>query len=605
MCGIAGICGQHQVTSEDKALMRRMNTILAHRGPDDEGVFEGDACVLGHRRLAIIDLSTDGHQPFASDDHKLQLVFNGEIYNYIELRGELENFGWVFKTKTDTEVLLKAYQQWGDACVERFNGMFAFAIYDSIRRSLFLARDRFGIKPLYYTIQGERLYFASEIKALRIIPSLTGIENTQAIFDYLVFDRTDIFDETFYRNIKRIPQGHWGVFAQGKLALTCWWRPHNYVGQAQRPTMKSMCAQIEDLFVSSVKLCLRSDVPVGSCLSGGLDSSVMTGVLYQHGHVGSAYKTFTAAFSGYAFDETAYVEELNQRYDFVNHRVNPQGAQLREQLQDFIQTNEEPVATTSAFAQYCVMKEAKAQGIVVMLDGQGGDESFVGYPYFYGFYLYGLLRRRVYGQFLTTLRDVWCYQKDNLIYKTLLFQLLPDSVRQRLLYARVPYMKKDFFEQHLKTSRIYQEFLAVNGLNASVAQHFQYKLEHLLRTEDRNSMAFSVEARVPYLDHRLVEYMLGLHEDVKVEQGQTKWLQKQALQQYSLSSICERKDKLGFTTPMADWMRQDPWQDLARASYRQMQKQYTWLLPASHERKFSAPLAWKSIQLAMRPGVGA
>jgi len=269
MCGIAGLVKSDQTNNDDIDLIKKMNQIQRHRGPDDEGLFFDDMCVLGHRRLAIIDLSANGHQPFSSDDQRYQMVYNGEIYNYIELREELEQTGDRFCTQTDTEVLLKAYQRYGKECLSKFNGMFAFAIYDTKEKSLFLGRDRVGIKPLYYTLQGSVLYFASEIKALAAIPSLKTSANHQAIFDYFVFNRTDIFDETFTDEIKRLPKGHYAVFEKGKLQIEQWWNPEDYLHRNQGEGIEQIRNRVEELLVSSVQLRMRSDVTVGSCLSGG------------------------------------------------------------------------------------------------------------------------------------------------------------------------------------------------------------------------------------------------------------------------------------------------------------------------------------------------
>ena len=573
MCGIAGIYCHKGITPFDVELIDTMNEIQKHRGPDDVGRYVDPSCVLGHRRLAIIDLSKDGHQPFESDDHRFQIVYNGEIYNYIELRDELRQLGWQFRTKTDTEVLLKAYQQYGKACLFKFNGMFAFAIYDTEKQSLFLARDRIGIKPLYYTIIGSKLHFASEIKALHVNSSLKHSVNYQSLFDYLVFNRTDIYDETFLNEIKRIPKGCYATFDSDGLQVNQWWNPENYLHNNSEDNLEEISKKIEELLVSAVMLRMRSDVPVGSCLSGGLDSSILIGILFTHYNINDDYHTFTASFPGHSIDETSYIDRLNKKYPFKNFRTFPTGKEARDRLREFIYANDEPTTNSSFYSQYEVMRLAKEYGVIVLLDGQGGDEGFAGYQYFHGFNLYGLLRRGKIAQFGSELLKSLYRRQDKSAYQTLLFQVLPDPIKKKLLFRTVPYIRSDFFYEYIKSSRIYNEFFDADGLNQSLIRHYQFKLEHLLRMEDRNSMAFSLEARVPYLDYRLVEYLLSVSEELKIKNGETKYLQKMALKQYTAAEILERTDKIGFGTPGDEWMCSEPWQNLTDENYNVLSEQ--------------------------------
>jgi asparagine synthase (glutamine-hydrolysing) len=567
VCGIAGIYCHKGITPFDIELIDTMNEIQKHRGPDDVGRYVDPFCVLGHRRLAIIDLSKDGHQPFESDDHRFQIVYNGEIYNYIELRDELRQLGWQFQTKTDTEVLLKTYQQYGETCLSRFNGMFAFAIYDTEKQSLFLARDRVGIKPLYYRIIDSKLYFASEIKALRVNPLLTHSVNYQSLFDYLVFNRTDIYDETFLNDIKRIPKGCYATFDLNGLHVNQWWNPENSLHDHCKDNLEKVSKKIEKLLVSAVSLRMRSDVPVGSCLSGGLDSSILIGILFNHYNIDDNYNTFTASFPGHPIDETSYIDRLKRKYPFKNFRTFPTGKKASERLREFVYANDEPTTNPSFYSQYEVMRLAREYGVTVLLDGQGGDENFAGYQYFHGFNLYGLLKRKKAFRFGYELLKSLLRRQDKSSYQTLLFQILPCSVREQLLLRTVPYINPDFFHEYVNHSRIYNEFFDVDGLNKSLVRHFQYKLEHLLRMEDRNSMAFSLEARVPYLDYRLIEYLLGVSQELKIRDGETKYLQKKVLGYYTTTEILNRKDKIGFGTPGDEWMLSESWQERTRESY--------------------------------------
>ncbi|MCK4882854.1 MAG: asparagine synthase (glutamine-hydrolyzing) [Candidatus Omnitrophica bacterium] len=600
MCGIAGIIHHSGIHQDDIDLIARMNELQKHRGPDDEGIYSDKHCCLGHRRLSIIDLSINGHQPFYSDDGRLILTFNGEIYNYIELRDELESLGWIFKTKTDTEVLLKAYQQFGKDCLTKFNGMFAFAVYDTKTHSLFLARDRVGIKPLYYVIADHKLYFASEIKALRVIPGINCSVNHQSLFDYLVFNRTDVYDETFVNDIKRLPKGHWGEFSHHGLKIESWWDAGSFLDLRGENNLEAIIAGIEQRLVSAVDLRMRSDVPVGSCLSGGLDSSILTGILFRNKLAGTDYPTFTVSFPGHRVDETQYVEALNQQYPFKNHRAYPTGKMAHDGLKEFVYTNDEPTTGPSFYSQYALMRAIRENGVTVLLDGQGGDESFGGYQYFHGFYLNGLFWKQKYLKFLHNLFKIILRGQDKTAYQTLAFQLLPDAQRKQLLFKYHPYIDPDFFYTHIQTSRIYNEFFDAPDLNGSLVRHFRYKLEHLLRMEDRNSMAFSIEARLPYLDYRLIEYILNVSEDLKIKAGETKYLQKMALGQYSIPEIVNRKDKIGFGTPQ-EWLDEEPWKKETANSARYCEEAFSTVFKKDFLRKMpkNGTNRWKINQLAV------
>ncbi len=570
MCGIAGIFKYNQISQEDIALVKRFNDIQKHRGPDDEGLFIDSNCVLGHRRLAIIDLSRDGHQPFISDDGRFQLVYNGEIYNYLELRTELESLGWHFKTRTDTEVLLKCYQQYGESCLSKFNGMFAFVIYDSVKQTLFLARDRVGIKPLYYAVTDSAIYFASEIKALSLTPSLRLSLNYRSLFDYLVFNRTDVFDETFFNEINRIPNGYYATYNEDGLKLFQWWDPEIFLKNSAKYDEIDAKNTIHNILVSAVQIRMRSDVPVGSCLSGGLDSSILLGILFGHNLACTEYPTFTASFPDNKIDETCYIDILNRKYPFRNFRTYPTAKTAAENLREFVYVNDEPTTSYSFFSQYEVMKIAKENGVTVLLDGQGGDEIFAGYHYLHGFNMYGLLLENKFMRLCSELFKNFIRQQDRSSYQTFIFQVLPGPLKKQILLKTLPYIKHDFFYEFIEDSRIYNKFFDAENLNQSLVRHLQYKLEHLLRMEDRNSMHFSLEARVPYLDYRLIEYVLGLPGDIKIHNGETKYLQKACLGKYTVQEIISRSDKIGFGTPGNEWMMTDEWQNLTNEHYRQL-----------------------------------
>jgi len=598
MCGISGAFGPCRIHSGHLELLKDQIEIMRHRGPDDADFFADGNCALAHCRLSIIDLSRDGRQPFASPDGRYQMVFNGEIFNYVELRDILHARGYIFRTKTDTEVLLAAYREFGRDCLNHLNGMFAFAVYDTLDQSLFLARDRFGIKPLYYTRHDGVLHFASEIKALLLIPGLSSTVNRQSLFDYFAFNRTDIHDETFLTEIKRLPKGCRALCDSSGMTIQTWWSPLPHLEAAREASPEQCRRDVEELFVDALRLRLRSDVPIGSCLSGGLDSSILVGVLYDRLNPPSPYHCFTAAYPGDPVDETRYVDVLAKRYPFTGHRVHPTSEDAFADLNHFVWSNDEPTTNPSFYAQYRVMRLARENGVVVVLDGQGADEIFAGYQYFHGFYLYGLLRQ---GRFARCASELWhvLRRRQHLsALQTLAYQALPAAARSALLRRTLPYLRRDFFASHLETSRIHQEFFRARGLNHSLALHFQYKLEHLLRTEDRNSMAFSLEARVPYLDYRLVERLLATPEDLKIQRGETKYLQKQALGRYTVPEILTRKDKLGFATPEATWMRHPAWAQRTADAMESLARAFPDILAFPADYSPSPQEAWKFCQLA-------
>ncbi|MBN2010065.1 asparagine synthase (glutamine-hydrolyzing) [candidate division KSB1 bacterium] len=558
MCGIALCYSPVRVGQNETETIRRMNALQRHRGPDDEGISVHAHCILGHVRLAIIDLTDAGHQPFVSTDGRFELVYNGEIYNYIELRYELTALGWQFHTQTDTEVLLTAWQQFGPSCLDKLNGMFAFAVYDTIENMLFFARDRFGIKPLYYTHMGHHWYFASEIKTFLAIPDFQRTLNYQALFEFLVFNRTDIGESTFLEEINRLPKGHYALLNNEELTLRQWWKPSSQNTEFQ--PLQSLYESIDETMTSSVALRLRSDVPMGTCLSGGLDSSIITGIVHEHHAVETDFATFTAAFPGYPFDETNYIDALNRKYHFRNIRTMPLAEKCLDNFAAFVRCQDEPTPSPSYFAQYEVMRLAREHGITVMLDGQGGDENFAGHQYMHAYHLLGLLYARRWDKAFHEGWNILRRKQEWLTWQTFLYGLLPNSLKKQSIRATRPFISADFFQHHIGLSPVYNQFLNARSLNDSIVQHFKHKLEHLLRAEDRNSMAFSIEARVPYLDYRLVELLLNIPESLKIHAGETKRLQKQALGKYTVPEILNRTDKVGFATPVREWMQTPIWQ---------------------------------------------
>ncbi len=547
MCGICGIINFNNNIVEKDSLQQMMK-IMKHRGPDDEGIFISKNIGFGHVRLSIIDLSTAGHQPMFSKDGRYILIFNGEIYNYIELKIELKKLGNKFYTNTDSEVLLISYIQWGKACLHRFNGMWAFAIYDTFKKELFTARDRYGIKPFYYYLDNQRFIFASEIPPiLELINKV--LPDKQVIYDYLVFNRTDQTESTFFTSIKKLQHGSQIVIKHNKFELQKWYK---LVDNLKEPFKTA--EEFRDAFKSSVGLRLRSDVPVGVCLSGGLDSSSIVSVLLKD-YSKSDLQTFSAIYGeGVYGDESKYIRLYNDSISNMNF-IQPSANSLFNDMALFIKAHGEPVSSTSPYAQYKVM-ELASKHVVVTLDGQGADEELAGYHYFFGFYFKELL---LYFKWLTLINEQYTYLKNHKsLYglTSLIYLLLPAVLKNDIRVNQKVVIREHLTKQYSKSNTITANLYSSNNLNSALINHFEYKLEHLLKWEDRNSMHFSLEARVPFLDYRIVEKTLSLPSNMLIKDGSTKYILRNAMKGTLPEAIRSRKDKIGFRTPADSWFRE-------------------------------------------------
>jgi asparagine synthase (glutamine-hydrolysing) len=551
MCGIAGIINFNDIAVEEGSIRLMMNKIK-HRGPDDEGVFIKDNFGLGHVRLSIQDLSDAGHQPMFSNDKRYSIIFNGEIYNFIELRNELKE-KYIFKTKTDTEVILAAYKEWGEACLDRFNGDWAFVIYDSIKKEFFGARDRYGIKPFYYYFENEQLIFASEIKA--IIPLLENRQpNDKLIYEYLVYNRTDQSNETFFQNIFKLKHGHYFTITNNQFETKQW---YNLEDKLQNVNLSFDDYRKE--VRSSIDLRLRSDVPVGVSLSGGIDSSTVTSIVY-HDLGLKEIKTFSAVYGKDQWaDESNFIDAYKKELSNMNF-TTPSDKSFFTDFKSFIYAQGEPLASIGPYAQYKVMQLAKGN-VVVTLDGQGADEMLAGYHYFFGGYFKELISNL---KFKTLSKEIYHYLvKHKSIYalKYLAFYLLPNSLKSnvgRKIYGNI---NNDFAEKWSKKSTIGSDLYNPKSLNASLIQHFEYKLEHLLKWDDLNAMNFSIESRVPFLDHNLVEKTLSLPPGLKIKNAETKYILRESVKDILPQKIYKRRDKKGFSTPSDQWFRSDSFKE--------------------------------------------
>ena len=555
MCGICGF------NWSDARLLVRMMDVQAHRGPDAAGSFSDGRISLGHRRLSIIDLSDAGRQPMPNEDGSLRIVFNGEIYNYVELADELRGLGHTFRTRTDTEVILHAYEEWGEKCLDRFNGMFAFALYDAPRRRLFLARDRFGIKPLHYWQSGERLLFASEIKAILEHPDVPRRPDDLAVYDYLAFNCYNHTDRTFFEGIRSLLPGQCATLdlATGQLAERQWYEIP--VGREQPVAdEKDAVEKFRALFFDAIRLRLtRADVEVGSCLSGGLDSS---SIVCSMRHMGEArardHQTFSIVFPGTDIDESPYVSEVVGLAGLRSHVTTSSSERLLEDLDRLVYHQDEPFGGPSIFAQWEVMRLAHREGIKVLLDGQGADELLAGYLFFQG---YRMLELLLHARPIEAAAEAAGFmrlhgRRTDPFLAALLFaspKALKNAMARR--YLHVP-LVPEFSKRLAPASDVPARMYSRVGLNQALAYRVKFSLPQLLREEDRNSMAFSIESRLPFLDYRLVEYLFSLGPQYKVRRGMTKYVLREAMRGILPEPVRMRMGKLGFPTPIVTWLRE-------------------------------------------------
>lgn len=556
MCGICGIIRfDHQTVSQ--APLKSMMQIMKHRGPDDEGMFIDENVGLGFVRLSIIDLSPAGHQPMLSDDKRYIMVFNGEIYNYIELREELIKKGHHFNTQTDSEVLLKSYIEWGESCLNRFNGMWAFMIFDRQLNKCFVARDRFGIKPFYYILNENFFAFCSEIPPLISILDHKPKPDYQSIFDFLVFNRTDQTESTFFFEVKKLQHAQQLSITNSILSTKKWYNLRERV--LSTDAFKTPL-EFKELLSSSIGLRMRSDVPVGVCLSGGLDSSSIVSVLLMDYYI-KDLKTFSAIYQKGQFgDETEFIQEYEPFLQNMFY-TTPDASSLKNDLHEFIIAHGEPIPATGPYAQYKVMKLAK-NNVVVTLDGQGADEMLAGYPYFFGYYFKELIKKGHLGRLCKQIFKYITLHRSLIGIQSLIYFLLSAKIRIKLSIINKGYLNKEFINKYKGRTAISSHLHESESLNDALIDHFEYKLEHLLKWEDRNSMWFSIEARVPYLDYRLVEKILASPSELKIKNGMTKTLLRESMKGILPEKIRIRIDKIGFGTPQAEWFRTEQWQKI-------------------------------------------
>jgi asparagine synthase (glutamine-hydrolysing) len=564
MCGIAGII-QSNSSIYTKVQLQQMTDALTHRGPDGEGHWQNEdgTTLLGHRRLSIIDLTDAGNQPM----HYLGryvITHNGEIYNYVELKITLQQKGYTFFSQTDTEVIAAAYDYWKEECVDQFDGMFAFAIWDEKEKEFFAARDRFGEKPFYYYYDQNRFLFASEMKALWAA-GISKQPNQKMLFNYITIGYTDNPErpeETFYDNLYRLPPASFIKFSfiYFSFSVVKYWEIDPEY-QDIKITDDAAVEQFSNLFDTSVKRRLRSDVAIGSSLSGGLDSSSIIATASPFTTNGSPLTAFTASFAGFDKDELGYAKQVADTFKLQQQIVNVSGNTLLQDWEKICYHQEEPFGSASIYAQYKVYELAKQQGIKVLLDGQGADETLAGYHKYYKWYWQELFRNgKLSGRKeLAAARAIGI--TEPFTWKNKIAAWFPSfaSIVMERQYLVQAIGHKDLTKEFVQQQSREAYYTPPDYFNLNGVLHFNtftHGLEELLRYADRNAMANGTEVRLPFLSHELVEFVFSLPSHFKIRNGWTKWLLRKTKENSLPAEITWRRDKIGFEPPQKQWMEQ-------------------------------------------------
>jgi asparagine synthase (glutamine-hydrolysing) len=556
MCGIAGIISQNNINLE----LVRAEKIQQHRGPDASGCLQqqiGNWNIgLGHQRLSIIDLSEAGNQPMASADGQAWLVYNGEVYNYLEIRAEFEQAGFHFRSTSDTEVILQALQHWGpERALPKFNGMWAFAYLDKVKQRLILARDRLGVKPLYYFQSEGQLYFASEIKTILAMVGGRFSLNYQVIGRYLLQSLLETDNQTFFVGINKVPAAHLAEIDLTAASLALSFKPYWQLNLEEPPmgTGDDIQEEVRALFFDAVRLRLRSDVPLGILLSGGVDSSAIAVAMQEVLGPGANLNLLSAVSRDPRFDESQYIDIVARHLDQPVHKVmlDFQPSQAFDYLEKVCWFNDEPAYSFAVVSQYLLMEKAKDLGITVVLSGQGGDELLCGYKKYLGFYLQALMRQ---GQFSTAFKTFWSFWHQDTVLGQFSMQeakrYLPSFLRPKEL--NIAGEKLTGFQSEMVGL---SQNMTIPERQALDYQRFSIPI--LTHFEDRMSMAWARELREPFLDYRLLEKVIPLPPSLKLQHGWTKYIFRKAMEPYLPPEITWRKDKQGFVNPQSEWLKHE------------------------------------------------
>jgi asparagine synthase (glutamine-hydrolysing) len=604
MCGISGIISLNGKSAEPFSL-RRMSDSIRHRGPDGDGfLFLGEKGFItafgddtpenvrcsstpfapkehisnvqgkfifgfAQRRLAILDLGENGHQPLCDRNKEIWITYNGEIYNYIELRERLQQKGYQFQTRTDTEVIIACYLEWGTGCVNEFNGMWSFVIYDQRKKQFFGSRDRFGVKPFYYYKDSNSFIFASEQKALLKHPDIQSGINSKALGEYFISGQIDYQEQGIFQNILELfpacsftislDTGEFKKWTYYTLSIN-----ENYA-DFDPVKLKEYTSHTEELIREAIRIRLRSDVPVGSCLSGGIDSSAIVGIIHDltKNNSGAKLNTFTSTFKEKAYDESHWAKLVAEQTGALWNTSSPSRQELVRDIEELVYCQDSPIWSTSTYAQFRLMKLVRETGVKVVLDGQGGDELFAGYSPYYSWYLGDMIKKFRFGKTLKAVnafdvfpRNFVSLGKDFLKLKAL--HHLPSALQLKITssyFNDINYLNPDLVEEY-KTNLHAKAESFPSSLNGILQKEFiNTRLKGYLKCEDRCSMWHSVEARTPFTDdHHLVEYVFNIPGTYKIHNGVNKFLMREAVKKYIPETVRKRSDKMGFATPNNKWI---------------------------------------------------
>lgn len=549
MCGISGIINKNGL-AVDKREIQKINNMISHRGPDDEGFYFEKNFAFGHRRLSILDLSKDGHQPMYYLD-KYVITYNGEVYNYIEIKEELVNYGYTFYSNTDTEVILASYDKWGENCVNKFNGMWSFAIYDKEKNIIFCSRDRFGVKPFYYTEVDNKFIFGSEIKQLLEFYQDRYVNKT-VLMNYLVIGYENYSNETFFENIFNLEQSHNMIYdlTNNKFNIK---RYYDIEKETLNLDEESSIKVYRDALYESIKLRLRSDVKIGTCLSGGLDSSSIAGIassLYRK-ESDNRFIAIHAKSTEKKSDESEFAKQVAKYCNLELNLIEPTKEDFVNILDEVIYTQEEPFRSPSVIMQYFIMKKSKEIGCTVLLDGQGGDETLLGYERYYPAYLLDL-------NFVDMLKGFFNSSKNSKLSKFEIVKYFLYFTNSKIRIKRLK-QKNNFFKSNYLEEVSFKlvKDNSTNYLNIFDLQYeeiYKTQLPQLLKYEDKNSMRNSIETRLPFIDYRVVEKALSINNKYKINQGWTKNILRKVIEGILPFEVIWRKNKMGFEAPEKTWL---------------------------------------------------